>query len=116
MRKRAPRCAGRGSAILQGMHCHTLWSASAPKAGNGTRLRLAMGRVAERHRILIVEDEEAIGKYLQKTLSSHGYDAFAVASTAQEAMERANEKRPDLVLMDIHIQGDRDGIATAQLF
>jgi CheY-like chemotaxis protein len=66
-----------------------------------------------KHRILIVEDEEAIATYLQKTLNSHGYDAFATADSAETALARAAEKRPDIVLMDIHIRGEKDGIQTA---
>jgi two-component system, cell cycle sensor histidine kinase and response regulator CckA len=67
------------------------------------------------HSILIVEDERIVAKDLQQTLSGMGYDAFAIASSAEEAMARASEKCPDVVLMDIRIKGDRDGIQTAAI-
>ena len=65
--------------------------------------------------ILIVEDERIVAKDLQETLVNMGYDAFAVASSAEEAIARAAERRPDLVLMDIRIKGQRDGVETAKI-
>ena len=65
--------------------------------------------------VLIVEDERIVAIDLQQTLSRMGYDAFAIASSADEAMRRASERRPDVVLMDIRIKGDRDGVETAAL-
>lgn len=66
--------------------------------------------------ILIVEDEPIVAKDLQQTLREMNYDAFAIASSADEAIKRATERCPDLVLMDIRIKGARDGIETAQIF
>lgn len=72
--------------------------------------------IAEKqHSILIVEDERIVAKDLQQTLAGMGYDAFAIASSAQEACERAAEKCPDVVLMDIRIKGQRDGIEAAAI-
>lgn len=65
--------------------------------------------------VLIVEDERIVAIDLQQTLSRMGYDAFAIAASADEAMQRASERRPDVVLMDIRIKGDRDGVETATL-
>jgi PAS domain S-box-containing protein len=67
------------------------------------------------HSVLIVEDERIVAKDLQQTLAGMGYDAFAIASSADEAISRASENCPDLVLMDIRIKGNRDGIETAAL-
>src|ERR1044071_4829624 len=67
------------------------------------------------HSVLIVEDERIVAKDLQHTLAAMGYDAFAIASSADEALNRAAEKCPDLVLMDIRIKGPHDGIETADL-
>src|ERR1041384_7539149 len=67
------------------------------------------------HSVLSVEDERIVAKDLQHTLAAMGYDAFAIASSADEALNRAAEKCPDLVLMDIRIKGARDGIETADL-
>jgi signal transduction histidine kinase len=65
--------------------------------------------------ILIVEDERIVAKDIQQTLRELGYDAYAIAASADEAIARATEKCPDLVLMDIRIKGNRDGIETAEI-
>jgi PAS domain S-box-containing protein len=52
---------------------------------------------------------------LQQTLVELGYDAFAIASSAEAAMTRADERCPDLVIMDIRIKGPHDGIQAATL-
>lgn len=64
--------------------------------------------------VLIVEDERIVAKDIQLTLRSLGYDAYALAASADEAVARAEERRPDLVLMDIRIRGAKDGIEAAQ--
>ena len=69
--------------------------------------------ILARPAILIVEDELILAKDLQRTLIDFGYDAFAIASSAAAAEKRADERRPDLVMMDIRIKGPHDGIQTA---
>jgi signal transduction histidine kinase len=64
--------------------------------------------------VLIVEDEAIVAQDLRQTLAEQGFDAFAVASSAEEAIASAASKRPDVVLMDIRIKGPTDGIAAAQ--
>jgi signal transduction histidine kinase len=66
-------------------------------------------------RILIVEDEQIVGSDLQQALNDMGYDAFAIAASGAEALEHASEKPPDIVLMDIRIKGELDGIQTAAI-
>ncbi len=65
--------------------------------------------------MLVVEDESIVAHDIQQTLAGFGYDAFAVAASAEEALARAAEKRPDVALVDIRIKGRMDGIKTAQL-
>jgi len=65
--------------------------------------------------VLIVEDEAIIAENLRELLLSLEYDAFAIASSSEEAVAWASERCPDVVLMDIRIKGKLDGIATAQL-
>lgn len=65
-------------------------------------------------RILIVEDEAVTSVMLEKTLKELGYEVVGSAFDGKEAIELAKEKHPDLILMDIRIQGDMDGIETAQ--
>lgn len=66
--------------------------------------------------MLVVEDERVIAMDLQQTLARMGYDAYAIAASADEAIEKAARRGPDLVLMDIRIRGDRDGIEAAKIF
>lgn len=68
---------------------------------------------AQRPRVLVVEDEAIVAAGLQESLEELGYDAYATAADADEAIRLAAEQRPDVVLMDIHIAGERDGIETA---
>ncbi|MGB6308248.1 MAG: PAS domain-containing protein [Steroidobacteraceae bacterium] len=65
--------------------------------------------------ILIVEDERIVAKDLQRTLADMGYDAFAIAASAEEAVACASAKCPDIVLVDIRIKGQEDGIHTAEI-
>ena len=67
------------------------------------------------HSVLIVEDERIVAKDLQQTLVGMGYDAYAIAASADEAIARATERCPDVVLMDIRIKGQRDGIEAAEI-
>ncbi len=65
-------------------------------------------------RILVVEDEMIISKDIQRSLRRLGYEVVGAAASGADALEKAQSTRPDLVLMDIHIQGAMDGIDTAQ--
>ena len=65
-------------------------------------------------RILVVEDEIIVAKDIQKTLRSVGYAVPTIASSGEEALQKAADTRPDLVLMDIRLKGDMDGVDTAQ--
>ncbi|WP_119461002.1 response regulator [Rhodospirillaceae bacterium SYSU D60014] len=64
--------------------------------------------------ILIVEDEVLIALFTSATLSDLGYDVIGIAKTAEDALQTANRHRPDLVLMDITLRGQGDGIEAAQ--
>jgi signal transduction histidine kinase len=64
-------------------------------------------------KVLLVEDEPIVAHHLQSQLTSLGYDVAAVASDGVEALGLIEEKRPALVLMDIGIEGELDGIETA---
>ncbi len=60
-----------------------------------------------RSRVLIVEDEAPMRRFLRTTLTSHGYDALE-AGTATEGIAMAGQYAPDLVLLDLGLP-DRDG-------
>ena len=60
--------------------------------------------------IMVVEDERIVAHNLQNELVSLGYRVPAVASSGKEALEKIEQTWPDLVLMDIVLKGDMDGI------
>lgn len=64
-------------------------------------------------RIMIVEDERIIARDLQNRLEQLGYHVIAIASSGDEAIRKAAYIHPDLVLMDIVLKGDKDGVQTA---
>ncbi|EMY76194.1 PAS domain S-box protein [Leptospira weilii serovar Ranarum str. ICFT] len=64
--------------------------------------------------ILIVDDEWLIAFNLQVSLQKLGYRISGIARTADEAMELAERTKPDLILMDIRIEGELDGIQAAE--
>lgn len=64
--------------------------------------------------ILIVEDEALIASDLQMRLENMGYSVVGVAATGKEALKLIAEKRPDLVLMDIVLRGEMDGVDVAR--
>ncbi|MDY0871353.1 PAS domain S-box protein [Dongia rigui] len=64
-------------------------------------------------RVMVVEDERIVALNLCRTLNRLGYHADTVVSSGAEALRSIGEMKPDVVLMDIHIEGDIDGIETA---
>ncbi len=65
-------------------------------------------------RILIVEDEIITATALEKSLRNLGYDVVGIASSGEAALKQAAEKVPDLILMDVRLQGPIDGIAATK--
>jgi len=61
-------------------------------------------------RVLIVEDERLVARDLERRLRRLGYMVVALVSTGIEAIDQALEHQPDLVLMDIRLRGQMDGI------
>ena len=67
-------------------------------------------------RILVVEDNFVISLDIRKQLKSLGYAVIPFSiSSGEEAIEKTEETRPDLVLMDIGLQGKMDGIQAAEI-
>jgi len=64
-------------------------------------------------KIIAVEDERIVALHLKQQLIKLGYEVPAVASSGAQALRDIAEFHPDLVLMDIHIDGDIDGIEAA---
>jgi PAS domain S-box-containing protein len=65
-------------------------------------------------RILIVEDRSLTAKHLQLCLSHLGYATCGVAASGDEAVEKARETNPDLILMDVMLAGETDGTEAAR--
>lgn len=63
-------------------------------------------------KILIVEDEMIIGANISLQLSKLGYDVTGIVSRGEEAIAHVKQNRPDIVLMDIQLKGELDGIDT----
>ncbi len=63
--------------------------------------------------ILIVEDEGILAIELESYLSLCGYNVVGIAASGERALELADHKMPDLILMDIKLRGKLDGIDTA---
>jgi AmiR/NasT family two-component response regulator len=70
---------------------------------------------AAEHKIVIVEDEGLIAADLESRLKSAGYQVPGTADSAQPALKLIRETWPDLVLMDIRLKGEQDGIQVAEL-
>jgi PAS domain S-box-containing protein len=64
-------------------------------------------------KILLVEDEGIEAMDIKRTLEFFGYDVPYVASGGEEAVEKATEINPDLILMDVVLKGNSDGIDVA---
>ena len=64
-------------------------------------------------KILIVEDESIIAEDISDSLISLGYRITGMVYSGEEAIEAAAKCRPDLVLMDVNLQGEIDGITAA---
>jgi PAS domain S-box-containing protein len=62
---------------------------------------------------MVVEDERVVALNIKRRLISLGYEVPVFASSGRQALEEMNAVRPDIVLMDIHIEGNMDGIETA---
>ncbi|QUD89605.1 hybrid sensor histidine kinase/response regulator [Phenylobacterium montanum] len=64
-------------------------------------------------KIMVVEDERIVALNLKQRLARMGYEVTAIATSGPKALAAIATNRPDIVLMDIHIDGDMDGIDTA---
>lgn len=68
----------------------------------------------EKIRILIVEDEGLIARDIENMVKNADYEVCGVVSTGEEAIEKAKKTQPDLILMDIILRGNMDGVEAAE--
>jgi CheY-like chemotaxis protein len=66
--------------------------------------------ILKKSRILVVEDEAIVAMVIKRRLQDLGYIVSGVASTGKDAITKVEGTFPDLVLMDIRLKGDMDGI------
>ncbi len=65
-------------------------------------------------RILIVEDERLVAEDLAESLATEHFEVSAIVSSAERALEYLSRERPDLIMMDIRLEGTMDGIEAAE--
>ena len=65
-------------------------------------------------KILVVDSDEIVARDLQSQLAAMGYEIAGHVTRSEQAIVLAGELRPDLVLMDVQLAGEMDGIATAR--
>lgn len=65
--------------------------------------------------VLVVEDESIVSKDIQHSLKKLGYNVIGAASNGKRALEIFTEEMPDIVLMDIMLKGDMNGIEVAEI-
>jgi len=66
-----------------------------------------------RAKILVVEDESEVAETLKIMLKKFGYNVVGCENRAEDAIQKAGELDPDIVLMDIELSGKMDGIQAA---
>jgi len=65
-------------------------------------------------RVLIVEDETVVALSIKTKLSTLGYEVSGIEVTGEDAVAHVLERSPDVVLMDIRLEGDMDGVQAAE--
>lgn len=68
-----------------------------------------------KHKVLIVEDEILVAETIRQSLLRHGYAVAAVAVTGEEAIRLAKIYDPDVVIMDIALKEEMNGIQAASM-
>jgi CheY-like chemotaxis protein len=85
------------------LHCST-------QLGEGELLVAERKRVAMSAKILIVEDESIVALHLSNQMRQCGYSVVATVTSGEAALSQCMLIRPDLVLMDIRLQGEMNGL------
>ncbi|MFC2091588.1 response regulator [Elusimicrobiota bacterium] len=75
-----------------------------------------IGRIgsAKRSAVMIVEDHYAQVRYMQEVIEAMGYDVICASDTAEDAVRKAIANKPDIIIMDVQIKGNMDGIDVAK--
>ncbi len=67
-----------------------------------------------KNKILVVEDESIVALSLKRVLKNLNFEVVGTAATGENAIKKAEQHSPDLILMDIFLKGDMNGIEAAQ--
>jgi DNA-binding response OmpR family regulator len=70
--------------------------------------------MSRQRKILIVEDDFIQSFVIERQLESFNYDVVGIANSGEEAIALAKKYKPDVVIMDISLKGQLDGIETAK--
>jgi DNA-binding LytR/AlgR family response regulator len=70
--------------------------------------------MSEKTKILIVEDEMVIGANISLELNKLGYEVTGIVPRGEEALVHLKENTPDILLLDINLKGELDGVETAK--
>lgn len=65
--------------------------------------------------VLIVEDEVLVGMMLARKIAAFGFTVCAVVTTGEDGLEVAERERPGVILMDVSLAGELDGLEAARL-
>ena len=74
-----------------------------------------MNLIFKKARVLVVEDEKIIAKDIESTLKRIGHESAGSVARGEDALIAAEKERPDMVLMDITLKGEMDGIEAAKI-
>lgn len=69
--------------------------------------------LGKKKNVLIVEDDMIISLVIENMVRELGHNVIGKATSGEEAVELAIENKPDLILMDIRLKGDMDGVEAA---
>lgn len=100
---------------MMGLDTAMIWSMTVPPPGAApdSDPSFGPGPSAGRTRILVVEDNYFVALNVESALLDAGYEVIGVVDNGEEALQSVAEAAPDLVLMDIRLAGELDGIDTA---
>jgi CheY-like chemotaxis protein/DNA-directed RNA polymerase specialized sigma24 family protein len=102
---------------LEGLDAMTVAAVmDTPAATVERRVEVALGalREASHAAVLIVEDNAALAAQLAGVVAGLGHHVTAIARTADEAIAAARDRRPDVILADLDLAGERDGLAAIE--
>jgi len=104
----------RAAAIREGgAKLTVVFQAEGKAEGPGSGAALEVG--GSKLRLLVVEDDALIAMDMAVSIAELGGDVVSIAVTARDAMRLVDELKPDVILMDVRLRGEPDGIEAAEI-